>query len=203
MARRRAELTQVALRVMARDGAWALTTRALAAEAQVPHGSVHYAFSSKAEIVLAVIAADTESAVQIFSTVAAGGGSAQDVLARAFSVYVDGIVAAPETELVLQELTMMAARDPDLGALMAESMVGYVESLEALLSGLAERLEGTWEAPVRLIAEQLLGLLFGSTQSWLIHRNDALLRASLADAAQVFGGRLHSEKNAARSSSRQ
>lgn len=190
MAERRAELTQVALRVMARDGAWALTTRALAAEAQVPHGSVHYAFSSKAEIVRAVIAADTESAVQIFSTVAVGGGSVQDVLARAFSAYVDRLVADPETELVLQELSLMAVRDPDLGELMAESTAGYVDSLGALLEDLAEQIGDTWDVPVRLIVEQLLGLLFGSTQSWLGHRDEDLLRAVLADAARVFGSRL-------------
>lgn len=46
---------------------------------QVPHGSVHYVFSGKAEIVRAVIAADTESAVQIFSTVTVGGGSVREV----------------------------------------------------------------------------------------------------------------------------
>lgn len=190
MAERRAELTQVALRVMARDGAWALTTRALAAEAQVPHGSVHYAFSGKAEIMRAVIAADTESAVQIFSTVAAGGGSAQEVLARAFSTFVDRVVADPETELVLQELTLMAVRDPDLGELMAESNESYVDSLGALLEDLARHVGGTWDAPVGVVVEQLLGLLFGSTQSWLVHRDEELLRAALADAARVFGSRL-------------
>ena len=190
MARRRAELTQVALRVMTRDGAWALTTRALAAEAKVPHGSVHYAFSGKAEIVRAVIAADTESAVQIFSTVAAGGGSVQEVLARAFSTFVDRVVADPETELVLQELTLMAVRDPDLGELMTGSSEGYVDSLGALLEDLAEQTGGTWDAPVKVLVEQLLGLLFGSTQSWLLHRDEELLRAALADAARIFGSRL-------------
>lgn len=190
MARRRADLTAAALRVMARDGAWALTTRALAAEAQVPHGSVHYAFSGKAEIMRAVIAADTDSAVQIFATVSAGGGSAQEVLARAFSAFVDRVVADPETELVLQELTLMAVRDPDLGELMAGSEDGYADSLEALLEDLAQQVGGTWDAPVRVIVDQLLGLFFGSTQSWLVHRDEDRLRAVLVDAAQAFGARL-------------
>lgn len=192
MAQRRAELTQAALRVMAQDGAWALTTRALATEAQVPHGSVHYAFSGKAEIMRAVLAADTDSAVQMFATVRAGGGSAQEVLARAFSAFVDRVVADPETELVLQELTLMAVRDPDLRELLAASEDGYVDSLVALLEDLAQQVGGSWDAPVRVIVEQLLGLFFGSTQSWLVHRDEGLLRAVLADAARVFGGRLQS-----------
>lgn len=190
MARRRAELTEVALRVMARDGAWALTTRAVAAEAGLAHGSVHYAFSSKAEIVRAVIAADTGSAVQIFSTVGAEGGGAQEVLGRAFSAFVERLLSHPQTELVLQELSLMAVRDPELGALMAESGAGYASSLGRLLEELAGRHGGAWDAPVRVIVEQLLSLLFGSAQSWLIHRDEALLRTTLEDAARVFAGRL-------------
>lgn len=194
MAQRRAELTAAALRVMARDGAWALTTRGLAAEAGVPHGSVHYAFSGgKAEILRAVLAADTESAVQIFSTVAAGGGSAHEVLARAFSGFVDRVVADPETELVLQELTLMAVRDPDLEGLMVESNQAYGDSLGALLDDLARQVGGTWELPVPVLVEQLLGVLFGSTQSWLVHRDEELLRAALADAAGMLGARLTTE----------
>lgn len=191
MAQRRAELTAAALRVMAQDGAWALTTRALAAEAGVPHGSVHYAFpDGKAEILRAVLAADTESAVQIFSTVAAGGGGVQEVLARAFSAFVDRVVADPETELVLQELTLMAVRDPGLGEVMVESTQAYGDSLGALLDDLADQVGGTWELPVPVVVEQLLGVLFGSTQSWLVHRDEELLRAALADAARMFGSRL-------------
>lgn len=55
---RRRELTETAVTVMARDGAWALTTRALAKEAGVPHGSVHYAFSSKDELMRSVLRLD-------------------------------------------------------------------------------------------------------------------------------------------------
>lgn len=190
MAQRRAELTEAALRVMARDGAWALTTRALAAEAGLAHGSVHYAFSSKAEIVRAVIAADTESAVQIFSTVGAGGGGAREVLEHAFSAFVERILSHPQTELVLYELTLMAVRDPDLGALLAESGASYTSSLGRLLEELAGRCGGAWDAPVQVIVEQLLSLLFGSAQSWLAHRDEVLLRATLDDAARVFAGRL-------------
>lgn len=190
MAQRRAELTEVALRVMARDGAWELTTRALAKEADVPHGSVHYAFSSKAEIVRAVIEADRDSAVEIFAQVDVGSGSPPEALGRAFTAYLDRLLADPQTELVLQELTLMSVRDPELGELMRESSVGYEEGLAALLGRIAERAGATWDTEVRIIVEQLLGLLFGTTVSWLAHRDDALLRATLEDAARLYAGRL-------------
>ncbi|MGD8150679.1 TetR/AcrR family transcriptional regulator [Ornithinimicrobium sp. Y1694] len=190
MEQRRAELTEVALRVMAREGAWALTTRALAKEADVPHGSVHYAFSSKAEIVRAVIQADTDSAVQIFGAVGVDGATPGETLGRAFTAYLDRLIADPQTELVLQELTLMAVRDPELAALMAESSVGYDQSLGRLLATLAEQTGRTWDAPLPVIVEQLLGLLFGTTQAWLLHRDDERLRSALADAARLYGARL-------------
>ena len=46
---RRAQLVAAAMRVMQREGAWSLTTRAVAREAGVPLGAVHYAFGAKAD----------------------------------------------------------------------------------------------------------------------------------------------------------
>lgn len=190
MAQRRAELVEAALRVMRRDGAWTMTTRAVAAEADVPHGSVHYAFSGKEPLLQAVIASDTESAAHIFASVAAGGGSPADALERAFSAYTDRVVADPDTELVMQELTLMGARDPVLRELIAPWGVEYNRTLSRLLDGLAESSGLTWDAPVRIIAEQLLGVLFGSTISWLVDRDEELLRATLTDTARVTAARL-------------
>lgn len=190
MAQRRAELTEVALRVMAREGAWALTTRALAKEADVPHGSVHYAFSSKAEIVRAVIEADTDSALRIFADVDVEGTTPEHALTGALTAYLNRLLADPQTELVLQELTLMSVRDPELGELMRASEVGYRQGLASLLERIAERAGATWDADVRVIVEQLLGLIFGATVSWLLHRDDALLRTTLEDAARLYAGRL-------------
>lgn len=190
MAQRRAELTEVALRLMARDGAWSLTTRGLATEAGVPHGSVHYAFSSKAEIVRAVIQADTDSAVQIFADVEVAGTGPEAALRGALTAYLDRLLADPETELVLQELTLMAVREPELGPLMRESGVGYEQGLTSLLERIAAAAGATWDADLRLIVEQLLGLVFGTTLAWLGHRDDALLRATLEDAAGLYARRL-------------
>lgn len=190
MAQRRAELVEAALRVMRREGAWTMTTRAVAAEADVPHGSVHYAFSGKEPLLRAVIASDVETAAHIFTTVPMGGGTAADILVRVFSAYTDRVVADPETELVMQELTLMGARDPALRELAAEWSARYRESLGSLLEDLAAQTGRTWEAPVPIIAEQLLGVLFGCTVSWLVERDERLLRAILTDAATAVASRL-------------
>lgn len=190
MAQRREELTEAALRVMGRDGVSALTTRAVAVEAGVPHGSVHYAFSGKHGLLKATIAADSDSAVRLFESVATQDATPAEVLERAFREYTDRVVADPETELVQQELTLMAVRDSSLGALVAEATTVYRESLGRLLTGLADQTDQTWDAPVPIIVEQLLGLLFGITVMWLLDRDETLLRASLADAARATANRL-------------
>ena len=197
MAQRRAELAEAALRVMRREGAWTVTTRAVAAEAGVPHGSVHYAFSSKEAMLQAVIAADTEHAVTYFARASESGGTPAQVLATAFRAYTDGIKAEPQTELVLQELTLMAARDPQLRELMEESGAGYRAGVERLLTDLASRCGGHWDAPVALIAEQLLGTMFGVAITWLVSRDDALLDATLEDAARATAARLRRAEDAA------
>lgn len=71
---RRSELVETAVRVMARDGAWALTTRAVAAEAGVPHGTVHYAFSSKDELLRAVLRRDLNGLAALIETARDGAG---------------------------------------------------------------------------------------------------------------------------------
>lgn len=190
VAQRRAELAEAALRVMRRDGAWTVTTRAVAIEAGVPHGSVHYAFSSKEAMLQAVIAADTEHAVNYFARAGETGGTAVQVLAAAFRAYTDGIKADPQTELVLQELTLMAAREPALRDLIAQSGAGYRASVERMLTDLARRCGGEWDASVGLLAEQLLGTMFGVGIAWLVDRDDALLDAVLEDVARSTAARL-------------
>lgn len=190
MAQRRVELTEAALQVMRREGAWTLTTRAVAAEAGVPHGSVHYAFSSKHELLKAVFAADVEGAAVVFSGVDLAG-SALEVLSRASSAYADRVLGDPQTELVLQELSLMGARDPELRPIVEESTATYRTLVTDLLRGIADRHpEQQWDAPEELIAEQLLGVLFGSAASWLVGRDDDRLRATLADLALVTAARL-------------
>ena len=190
MQQRRAELADAALQVMRRDGAWTLTTRAVAKEAGVPHGSVHYAFSSKEAMQQAVVAADTEHAVNYFAQAGASGGSPEEVLSAAVKAYTDGVKADPQTELALQEVTLMAARDPGLHEILEESHVGYQSSVERLLIDLAERSGGEWDAPVSVIAQQLLGMVFGVAMSWLVIRDDSMLDTVLQDAARATAARL-------------
>ncbi|WP_051815981.1 TetR/AcrR family transcriptional regulator, partial [Glycomyces tenuis] len=178
---RRRELTETAVTVMAREGAWALTTRALAKEAGVPHGSVHYAFSSKDELMRSVMRLDLTHLSDLVQTQQDrpihGPEDVAAAVADLFAAYADSVMANPDKETAYFELSLMAARDERLRDLVVQSQQEYRRIMVALFNDLAERAGLRWETDVVLVVEQALTLLFGAALSWLEQRDDALFRA--------------------------
>lgn len=214
---RRRELTAVAHTVMARDGAFGLTTRAVAKEAGVPHGSVHYAFHSKDELIRAVVRDDIDRSTAAFRRFAApeantpehaGQAAGSDatpehaaspaeqavspegILHAAFASYADNLIGDPWEEAAQQELALMCARDEQLRVIMQESNASYRELIGSILDYLSTATGKTWAQPADLLAENILGALFGTAQLWLIDRDDDTLYASLATLAKVYAAQL-------------
>lgn len=202
---RRRELTAVAHTVMARDGAFGLTTRAVAKEAGVPHGSVHYAFHSKDELIRAVVRDDIDRSTAAFRRFAAPeqantldhaaspaeqAVSPEGILHAAFASYADNLIGDPWEEAAQQELALMCARDEQLRVIMQESNASYRELIGSILDYLAAATGKTWSQPVDMLAENILGALFGTAQLWLIDRDDDTLYASLATLAKVYAAQL-------------
>ncbi|MDK8701054.1 TetR/AcrR family transcriptional regulator [Corynebacterium pseudodiphtheriticum] len=201
---RRRELTAVAHTVMARDGAFGLTTRAVAKEAGVPHGSVHYAFHSKDELIRAVVRDDIDRSTAAFRRFAAPEAntpehaaspaeqavSPEGILHAAFASYADNLIGDPWEEAAQQELALMCARDEQLRVIMQESNASYRELIGSILDYLAAATGKTWAQPADMLAENILGALFGTAQLWLIDRDDATLYASLATLAKVYAAQL-------------
>ena len=214
---RRRELTAVAHTVMARDGAFGLTTRAVAKEAGVPHGSVHYAFHSKDELIRAVVRDDIDRSTAAFRRFAAPEAntpehagspaeqatgsaaapaqteqtiSAEGILHAAFASYADNLIGDPWEEAAQQELALMCARDEQLRVIMQESNASYRELIGSILDYLSTATGKTWAQPADMLAENILGALFGTAQLWLIDRDDDTLYASLATLAKVYAAQL-------------
>ncbi|WP_448857968.1 TetR/AcrR family transcriptional regulator [Corynebacterium propinquum] len=201
---RRRELTAVAHTVMARDGAFGLTTRAVAKEAGVPHGSVHYAFHSKDELIRAVVRDDIDRSTAAFRRFAAPEAntpenaaspaeqavSPEGILHAAFASYADNLIGDPWEEAAQQELALMCARDEQLRVIMQESNASYRELIGSILDYLAAATGKKWAQPADMLAENILGALFGTAQLWLIDRDDATLYASLATLAKVYAAQL-------------
>lgn len=201
---RRRELTAVAHTVMARDGAFGLTTRAVAKESGMPHGSVHYAFHSKDELIRAVVRDDIDRSTAAFRRFAAPEAntpehaaspaeqavSPEGILHAAFASYADNLIGDPWEEAAQQELALMCARDEQLRVIMQESNASYRELIGSILDYLSTATGKTWAQPADLLAENILGSLFGTAQLWLIDRDDDTLYASLATLAKIYAAQL-------------
>lgn len=187
---RREQLTLAALRVMEREGAWKLTTRAVAKEARVPLGVVHYAFESKEELIAEVFAVDIEWAAMSIKRAAQGEGDPHTMLQEAMRMVATGLRTEAGSELVVQELLLMGARDEALGVLAKESTVGYREAMSWALGELAQARGLEWDLDLRVLGELVLGQVAGLAQNWLVTRDDDLLDACLAELAVMLAGRL-------------
>lgn len=193
---RRTQLTRAAMEVMQEQGAWSLTTRAVAQRAGVPLGAVHYAFHSKAELIAAVFAADIDSAMQLIHRAAQHGGDPAHALDEALRACVASLRVEPGIELVLQELTLMGARDEELAGLARASIEDYRNGMARVLEELATTRGLTWDVDVRVLGELVFAQIVGLSQNWLASRDDALLDACVVDLARQLAGRLHRDGDA-------
>ncbi len=197
VAQRRAQLVEAAMTVMLRDGAWGLTTRAVAAQAEVSLGALHYAFDSKADLIGAVFAADVDSAAAVVSEAMDAGGSPETMLRRALRSYAEALRKAPTAELVLQELTLMGVRDDALRVLVSQAVKDFRAEIARFLAHVggaagAGVASGANDArvPIAVLAESFFAQLVGLAQNWLSTGDDALLDACLDDLAVQMAARL-------------
>ncbi len=175
------------MEVMRRDGAWSLTTRAVAAQANVSLGALHYAFDSKADLIGAVFAADVDSAAAVVAGAIDAGGSPETMVRRAVRSYAEVLRRSPTAELVLQELTLMGVRDDTLRVLARQAIENFRAEIARFLMHI-----GAVDAqvPVTVLAESFFAQLVGLAQNWLCTGDDALFDACLDDLAVQVAARV-------------
>ncbi len=170
---RRAELVNAARTVIARDGVAAATTRRIAQEAGLPHGTFHYWFSGKEELFEELIAevlqelADAATAAAAADEGKEGGASVLDMLRAAFDVVENDEKAQPGRQLAMYELTAYALRTPALRDLARRQYQAYRDITAATVTSWMEKrhsdLPGGSDALMRLVAV----LFDGITLAWL------------------------------------
>lgn len=189
VADRRTALVQAALRLIARDGVAAATTRRIVAEAGMPLASFHYVFSSRDELMAELIEAAVESEQRDLAPVLAGDGSGlgmRDALRAGLQHYFDGVRADPDREKAMFELTQWALREPGFAPLARRQYARYHE-VAADAAAEAARLTGcTWTRPLGEVARILVSFTDGLTMAWLVTRDDAAAAATMDVAADAL-----------------
>jgi AcrR family transcriptional regulator len=175
---RRAQLISAARAVMAREGVAAATTRRITEEAGLPHGSFHYWFAGKEELlqqeqlfeelVAKSLRDMTDSAAARAADTASGAGaSLGDLLRAAFDVVERDEQIHPGYQLAGYELTTLALRTPALRDLARRQYQAYRDTAAAITAcWMAGRRVDLPGGPGTL--NQLLAVLFdGLVLAWL------------------------------------
>lgn len=195
---RRQILVEAAIRVVARDGVAAATTRAIVAEAGVSLASLHYAFASLDDLLSTAIEEVTErerlAAAQSLGPALPEVGGIADPLERLGVVlegglvaFVDQVSANPEWEQALVELALFAGRTGQHEARARQYEV-YLRAAEDLLTAAAAAAGVRWTVPLRDAAGVVVMATDGLTLGWLATRDDqAALRTAHLTAGLLVG----------------
>jgi AcrR family transcriptional regulator len=179
LAERRAQLVQAALAVAIRDGIEAATVRAVAAEAGVSLGVVHYCFDDKDELLREVGKAITTKNVRRIQFPAHERADARAALGAAFTGVWDSILENRGAQLLGFELMTTALRNPELRA-VATVQLGHDSAMaEQVLTEVAARAGIEWTVPVGRLARLCVTSINGVALAWLIDDDDGAARAAL------------------------
>jgi AcrR family transcriptional regulator len=186
VAARREQLIEAALSVASRDGIDAATVRAVAAEAGVSLGVVHYCFQDKDELLRAV--ADT---ITVQNRQAAEMGLPQDAdLRTTFHAAVKGLWESIRVnrgaQLLSYELTTTSLRHAELNQVAIAQYRGQWNSAEVFLENIEQAVGITWLVPRARLARSLVAVVDGIALAWLVDGDDEAATTTLAGFADFL-----------------
>lgn len=189
-ARRREALMDAALRVVARTGIAAATTRAIVAEAGMSLASFHYAFESRDELIAQLVVsvlAEQEKALHAMLQGVPGSlespAPVRDAVRSGLQTYFEVVRQDPDRERAMFELTQYAMRSPELQSLARRQYESYYALAERAIQSASAAIGVEWDRPVREIATLLVALTDGLTLGWLVNRDDRMAAAVIDFAA--------------------
>ena len=183
VAERREQLIEAALAVASREGIEAATVRAVAAEAGVSLGVVHYCFQDKDELLRAMAHAITSANLERSLGDLPSDAGIEQVIEGAIDALWDGIMESRGAQLLSYELTTSSLRHPELNQVAIEQYRGQWAAAEQVLD-LVERAAGVgWAVPRATLARSIVAVVDGFSLAWLVDGDSETARLGL----QGFG----------------
>ncbi|QTE29814.1 TetR/AcrR family transcriptional regulator [Pengzhenrongella sicca] len=185
MAARREQLVNAAMTVAIRDGIEAATVRAVAAEAGVSLGVVHYCFEDKNELLREVGHAITAQNVArvAFDPVPREQPSARAAIGVALGVVWDAMRENRGAQLLSYELTTTSLRTPELHKVAGLQLEHNWTVAERVLTEAAELAGMSWSVSGRSLARLAVAALDGVSLAWLVDGDDDAALAALSSFA--------------------
>ncbi|MET8163566.1 TetR/AcrR family transcriptional regulator [Streptomyces sp. NPDC005329] len=167
-AQRRRQLTEAAIRAMARDGVPKTTTRSIAAEAGVSLSVFHYCFDSKQALVESVITTLTDHSVSVVKDALRPRATLEETVRAGFHAYWDHVRAHPDEHMLTYELTQYALREPGFEQLARRQYEMYGDAYTELIEQLRSRMDLRLRVPVPVLARYLAAMTDGLTLNYLV-----------------------------------
>lgn len=200
---RRTQLIESAISIAEQRGVSSVTVRAVAEEAGVSLGVVHYCFESKEELIAAMgetlILQLSESMQHAFGQVRhapdlSGSQGLKELLHIGLTGMWPLIEATPDRQLLTYEITAQALRSRNLGAvragavandqyrIMDEHAIAFLEEC-AKISGMV------WTESLSSLSRWSLAMIDGLVLRWLVDRDSDATIAEFGEMVQVIAGK--------------
>jgi AcrR family transcriptional regulator len=179
---RRRQLASAARAVLTRDGVAGTTLRAVAAEADVPLGTLHYVFPSKELMIRAVIEEVRDETVALLGRVDKSVGLELAIRRGLRAFWEQQIVGDPQAPLMRHELFLYAVRTPGLESLARWQMEGYSRIVAEWCQEAANNAGEVCDVPFDVLARAIVGGTLGIAMQYLGDRDQA---RSLRDVEAV------------------
>ncbi|AEG45328.1 TetR/AcrR family transcriptional regulator [Isoptericola variabilis] len=186
LAQRRAHLADVALRIAARSGIESVTIRAVAREAGVSLGTVHYCFDDKDELLREMGRALVGVAVDPVRGASPSSGDFRDVLHAAVDGLMEGLRSMEDRRLLSFELATAGARSSAMTD-VAQAHIDQVSDMAVgVLTELADRADVRYRIDVALLARLVVAFIDGLELRWLVERDDDATLEAFHELADVI-----------------
>lgn len=193
LAQRRRQLTEAAIRAMARDGVPRTTTRSIAAEAGVSLSVFHYCFDSKQALLESVIETITEHYLAVVKEAILPRTTLRETVRAGFQAYWDHVRAHPAEHMLTYELTQYALREPGFEHLARRQHELYCATYAELIEQVGGMGTGL-RVPVPVLARYLAAMTDGLTLNFLV-LGDAAAAAEILDmVSDHVAGLVHDER---------
>ena len=177
---RREQLVAAARRVLTRDGVGGTTLRAVAAEADVPLGTLHYVFPSKELLLKAVIEAVREEIAGVLKVADTNSGLEHAIRNGVEGFWTQLVVGGdPRLQLTQHELVIYALRTPGLENMARWQLDGYSRIVAAWSQEAANNAGETCAVPIDKLARVLVASVIGIVLQYISDPDEARSRGDL------------------------
>lgn len=164
---RRLQLVAATRAVLRRDGVEGATLRAVAAEAQVPLGTLQYVFPSKELLITAVLEDVREEVSAVFKSTETDAGLEHALRHGLRNYWEQLVVNDPALALMRHELFVYALRTPGLTSLARWQIQGYTQIVADWSQKAASNAGEVCAVPFDTLARVLVGVVMGIVLQYL------------------------------------